>query len=132
MMDEGTPIDELRVTPDRYLPVRYAGAAEDFNPVHVDREFALSVGLPGAILHGLYGMALVVRAGLAAIDADPRRLKRAKVQFRGMGVAEQEIVVRGIVARRDGTEVVVEATADQGESALIRHGEVALDVAPVR
>ena len=53
---------ELRVTPDRYLPVRYAGASGDFNPIHVDPEFARSVGLPDAILHGLYMMGLAARA----------------------------------------------------------------------
>ena len=31
---------ELKVTPDRYLTVRYAGASGDFNPIHVDEEFA--------------------------------------------------------------------------------------------
>ena len=30
----------LRVTPDKYLPHRYAGASGDFNPIHIDAEFA--------------------------------------------------------------------------------------------
>ena len=43
-------MDELRevtVTPDRYLTYRYAGASGDFNPIHLDDEFARSVDLPG-------------------------------------------------------------------------------------
>jgi acyl dehydratase len=48
---------ELKVTPDKYLPHRYAGASGDFNPIHIDREFAQQVGLPSNILHGLYSMA---------------------------------------------------------------------------
>ena len=40
-------IPELRVTPDKYLTVRYAGASGDFNPIHIDEEFARAVGLPG-------------------------------------------------------------------------------------
>ena len=61
-MNEGDRIEELRVTPDKYLPHRYAGASGDFNPIHIDKEFAKQVGLPSNILHGLYGMAQVARA----------------------------------------------------------------------
>ena len=50
------------MTPDKYLPHRYAGASGDFNPIHIDPEFAKAVGLPGNILHGLYSMAQVARA----------------------------------------------------------------------
>ncbi|MBA2794116.1 MAG: hypothetical protein H0U32_09040, partial [Thermoleophilaceae bacterium] len=85
-MNEGDQIPELKVTPDRFLPHRYAGASGDFNPIHIDPEFAKQVGLPGNILHGLYGMGLVARANAAAAGGDPRALKRLSVQFRGMGM----------------------------------------------
>ena len=65
----GDAIPELRVTPDKYLPHRYAGASGDFNPIHIDPEFAKAVGLPGNILHGLYMMGLVARANAAASPA---------------------------------------------------------------
>ena len=75
-MNEGDQIPELKVTPDRFLPHRYAGASGDFNPIHVDKEFATQVGLPSTILHGLYSMALVAKANVAAAGGDPRSLKR--------------------------------------------------------
>ena len=90
------------MTPDKYLPHRYAGASGDFNPIHIDPEFAKAVGLPGNILHGLYMMGLVARANAAIAGGDPRALKRLSVQFRGMGAPEQEIVVTGTVKEADG------------------------------
>ena len=60
-MNAGDEIPTLSVTPDRYLTVRYAGASGDFDPIHVDDEFARQVGLPGQ-RHGLWTMAQVARA----------------------------------------------------------------------
>ena len=94
---QGDSLRELRVTPDKYLPHRYAGASGDFNPIHIDPEFAKAVGLPGNILHGLYSMAQVARAHTEAAGG-PRALKRLSVQFRGMGVPEQEIAVTATVS----------------------------------
>jgi acyl dehydratase len=127
-MDVGDQIPELRVTPDKYLPHRYAGASGDFNPIHIDPEFAKAVGLPGNILHGLYMMGLVARANAAVADGDPRALKRLAVQFRGMGAPEQEIVVSGTVREADGGRVVIDTVAAQGESQVIRNAEAELQV----
>jgi acyl dehydratase len=119
----GDAIPELRVTPDRYVPHRYAGASGDFNPIHIDDEFAKQVGLPRNILHGLYSMALVARASAALGHGDPRSLRRLKVQFRGMGVPEEEIVVTGTVRDVHGDTMVVDTEARQGENAIIRNAE---------
>src|SRR5947208_10925395 len=124
----GAPIPELRVTPDKYLTVRYAGASGDFNPIHIDEEFARSVGLPGRILHGLYTMAQVARAQTEAAGG-PESLRRLSVQFRGMGLPEQEIVVRSTVREERGGVAIVDALADQGGSAIIRNAEAELRLA---
>jgi 3-hydroxybutyryl-CoA dehydratase len=119
----GDQIPELRVTPDKYLPHRYAGASGDFNPIHIDDEFAKMVGLPRNILHGLYSMGLVAKANAALAGGDPRALKRLSVQMRGMGVPEQEIVVTGTVKSVEGDRVVVDTVAAQGDNALIKNAE---------
>ena len=65
-LEPGQQLPDLKVTPDRYLTYRYAGASGDFNPIHIDPEFAKAVALPGTILHGLYMMGLVARANAEA------------------------------------------------------------------
>jgi len=117
---------DLKVTPDKYLPHRYAGASGDFNPIHIDSQFAQEVGLPSNILHGLYSMAQVARACTSAVGGDPRSLRRLSVQFRGMGFPEQEIRVSGSEREsRDGV-TVVEVVAEQGEEQIIRNAEAEL------
>jgi acyl dehydratase len=128
-LNAGDAIPELRETPDKYLPHRYAGASGDFNPIHIDPEFAKQVGLPGNILHGLYMMALVARANAELAGGDPRSLKRLSVQFRGMGAPEQEIVVTGTVKEADdGNRVTVECEAAQGENKVIRNAEAEVEL----
>jgi acyl dehydratase len=126
-MKQGESIPELKVTPDKYLPHRYAGASGDFNPIHIDPEFAKQVGMEGSILHGLYSMAQVARANVAAAGGDPRTLRRLAVQFRGMGFPEQEITVTGTVKEENDGRVVVDTVAEQGGNQIIRNAEAELE-----
>ncbi len=123
----GDELPTLRVTPDKYLTVRYAGASGDFNPIHIDEEFARQVGLPGRILHGLWTMAQVARA-LTEAGGGPHALKRLSVQFRGMGLPEQEVVVTSKVreVRQDRT-AIVDTVAEQGGNQIIRNAEAEID-----
>ena len=126
-MQVGDSIPEVKVTPDAGQTTRYKDASGDPNPIHVDEDFAKSVGLPGVILHGLYSMAQVARANNAAAGGDPRALKRLAVQFRGMGFPEQEIVVTGTVKdERDG-RLVIDTVAEQSGNQIIRNAEAEID-----
>jgi len=124
-MQPGDEITPLAVTPDRYLTVRYAGASGDFNPIHIDEEFARQVGLPGRILHGLYTMAQVARAQTDA-GGGPESLKRLSVQFRGMGLPERELVVTGTVTAVADGVATVECGCEQGAKRIIRNAEAEL------
>jgi acyl dehydratase len=124
-MHAGDALPELKVTPDKYVTVRYAGASGDFNPIHIDEEFAKAVGLPGRILHGLWTMAQVARAQTDAAGG-PEKLRSLRVQFRGMGVPEREITVTSVVREVAGGVARVETTAEQGAKAIIRGAEAEL------
>jgi acyl dehydratase len=125
-MRPGDQLPELKVTPDRYLTVRYAGASGDFNPIHIDDDFAKQVGLPGKILHGLWTMAQVARAQTEAAGG-PHALKRLDVQFRGVGLPERELTVTSTVQEvRDGV-AVVHTVAEQDGKAIIRNAEARIE-----
>ncbi len=126
--EPGAELPALSVTPDKYVPHRYAGASGDFNPIHIDPEFAKAVGLPGNILHGLYSMAQVARAAVEAAGGDPRSLRRLSVQFRGMGRPEVEIQVKGSVREANGGRVVVDVVAEQEGNQIIRNAEAELQL----
>ena len=55
----GTVLAEKIVYIDRDMLKAYADASGDQNPIHQNEEFALSVGLPNVIAHGMLTMALV-------------------------------------------------------------------------
>jgi acyl dehydratase len=59
MIEIGTALPERVFEIDRALLVAYANASGDQNPIHQNEEFALSVGLPNVIAHGMLTMALV-------------------------------------------------------------------------
>lgn len=70
-MSEPRPSPEIRLG-DQITPLSrtvsqeqidaYAEASGDHNPIHLDAEFARSVGLPGTIAHGMLDMAILGEA----------------------------------------------------------------------
>jgi hypothetical protein len=72
-------------------------------------------------------MAQVARAQTEAAGG-PESLKRLSVQFRGMGVPEQEIVVSGTVRERSGGHVVIDTVAEQADKQIIRNAEAELEL----
>ena len=124
-MQPGDELRKLSVTPDKYLTVRYAGASGDYNPIHIDEDFAKQVGLPGRILHGLWTMAQVARAQTENAGS-PHALKRLSVQFRGMGLPEREIKVTSTVREVREDAIVVDAVAEQDGNQIIRNATAEL------
>jgi acyl dehydratase len=99
----------------------YAEASGDYNPFHVDPEFALSVGLPGAIAHGLLEMGILAEA-LARWAGGADHLQSLQVRFSKPLVAGDTITCTGTVTAVDEAQglatLEVEATSDRGERVL--------------
>ena len=99
-------IKSFEIVVDKYCPFYYAGASGDFNPIHIDNDFAKSVGLPGIILQGLCTMAFVYRAVTG--DKDPAKLKKLKVRFRNIVRPLDQISIKGKVINVENDFATVE------------------------
>lgn len=108
---------ERRVTFTREQIAAYAEASGDQNPIHLDDEFARSVGLPGVIAHGLLQMGLLaVVAGEAA--GGPLRLKRLACRFAGM--VEPGDTVTFAATKAGPGHLDLSATNQRGEAVLTK------------
>ncbi|MBM7168129.1 MaoC family dehydratase [Streptomyces sp. G44] len=60
-VEVGTELPAQTFPVTRATLVRYAGASGDFNPIHWNEKFAVEVGLPDVIAHGMFTMAEAIR-----------------------------------------------------------------------
>ncbi|MFG2903660.1 MULTISPECIES: MaoC family dehydratase [Streptomycetaceae] len=91
------PAQSFPVTRDTL--VRYAGASGDFNPIHWNEKFALEVGLPDVIAHGMFTMAEAIRVVTDWVG-DPAAVVEYGVRF-----------TRPVPVPNDGVGAVVEVSA---------------------
>jgi acyl dehydratase len=90
--------------------VRYAGASGDFNPLHWNARFAIGVGLPDVIAHGMFTMATAARLVTDWVG-DPGAVLDYSVRFTRPVVvpdddAGAELEVEGVVAEKLADGVV--------------------------
>jgi acyl dehydratase len=100
---------------------RYSQASGDPMPIHLDDDFAKTMGLPGIIVHGLCTMAFCSRAVIAQFcPEDPTKLRRFAVRFSKI-VQPSEQVTHALwrAGDQDGVErIVFETTSDNGNVAI--------------
>jgi acyl dehydratase len=83
-------VTQRSVTFTREQIAAYAEASGDHNPIHLDDDFARTVGLPGIIAHGMLQMGIM---GTVAAEAagGPEKLRRLYCRFAGMVVPGDEV-----------------------------------------
>ncbi len=79
---------------------RYAGAIGDFNPVHVDEEFARAAGMPSVIAHGPLTLTLAIDTLVAQVGAG--KLRRFDARLRAPVLPGDVLTV---VPSGDGVEI---------------------------
>jgi acyl dehydratase len=108
---------ERQVTFTREQISAYAEASGDRNPIHLDDDFAKSVGLPGVIAHGMLQMGLM--ATVAAESAGgPERLRRLNCRFAGIVVPGDTVTFSALPATPGTLEL--RAVNQLGEAVLTK------------
>ncbi|MBD0694291.1 MaoC family dehydratase [Streptomyces sp. CBMA123] len=98
-VEVGTELPAQSFPVTRATLVRYAGASGDFNPIHWNEKFALEVGLPDVIAHGMFTMAEAIRVVTDWVG-DPAAVVEYGVRF-----------TRPVPVPNDGVGAVIEVSA---------------------
>lgn len=131
----GDSIGSAEVPVQRAGFVRYAGASGDFNPIHWDEKFAVFVGLPSVIGHGMWTMG-AASSLVSRWAGDAGRIVSYGVRFSAPVVVDYEdatpLSVSGVVKSIDEDEhtVVVELTATQGDTKVLSRALATVDLRP--
>jgi acyl dehydratase len=120
----GEPIVTMAQQIDKDQTYRYKEASGDFNPIHVDENFAKMAGLPGIIVHGLCTMAFTSKVMIDKLcGGDPAKLKRLRVRFTRPVLPGQVITTRVWPdGERDRRKVFAFETFNSDNRAVIKGG----------
>ena len=110
-------MSEERVTFSREQIAAYAEASGDHNPIHLDEEFARSVGLPGVIAHGLLQMGIAATVASAAAGG-PDHLRRLFVRFAGMVEPGDTVTFKAVPVAEGKLELT--AVNQKGQAVLTK------------
>ncbi len=88
----------------------YAGASGDYNPVHVDLDFARRAGMPDVFAHGMLSMAYLAR--LLTNWVDQSAIRSMSVRFMAMTHVGDRVF---------GSAIVAEKFVERGEKRALLH-----------
>jgi len=114
MIAVGASLPEKILYLDREMLKAYADASGDQNPIHQNEEFALSVGLPNVIAHGMLTMALVGKyvtdwsGGSASVKEFGARFIKPVIVPAGEKV---DLTINAAVVEINGSEIKLDLVA---------------------
>lgn len=112
---------------DSNQAIRYSQASGDTNPIHLDSDFARTVGLPDVILQGLCTMSFATRAILTGTNAEPTKLKSVRTRFTRPVFMGDILTTQGWVVRETPqSQVIGFETYNQESIPVLTLGEVEL------
>ena len=132
MTRKGDTLPTIQKTVTQDQIEKYARASGDFNPIHIDREFAESTQFGGTIAHGMMVAATISEMMVAAFGRDWSESGKMKIRFRSPVKPGQSITTQGSVRRVSESDGVIRVSCsisvikDDGETAISGQAEVSL------
>jgi acyl dehydratase len=127
----GDSLPTLKKHPTPRQLVMWAGASGDFYPIHYDKDFALSQGLPGIIVHGMLTASFLAQL-VTDWMGDLGTFKILETSNRSMFFPNQDIICKGKITKKyiEKKENLVEceiwAENSKGEKCVMATALVAL------
>ncbi|MHA2226278.1 MAG: MaoC/PaaZ C-terminal domain-containing protein [Candidatus Hodarchaeales archaeon] len=117
----------MKVTSDQ--SERYSATSGDTNPIHLDKEYAISVGLPDRILHGMCTMAFAIQVFVDEIaNGDPTKVIRVRTRFTNPVFMNETLITHGWILNETETRKIVgfETKNEEGVTVLM-NGEIEIE-----
>lgn len=130
MMQKGDTLPQVEKQVEQTRIEQYASASGDFNPIHIDHEFATQTQFGGTIAHGMMVAATISEIMTSAFGRDWAQSGKMKIRFRSPVKPGQTVTATGSVQRvtpsGDSSRIVctVSVVKDDGEVAISGQTEV--------
>jgi acyl dehydratase len=129
----GQEIPTFERTPTKAQLVRYAGAEDDYMPVHFDHHYAVAAGQPGVINHGWLTYAILLQAVTAWLPPEVASISRTHVRYVRAAFPENPVICQGRVTAKTeegGRRTLeIEAVATNGDGEATTRACVTLEIA---
>ena len=114
------------------LIARWAAGSGDFNPIHYDKDWALSEGLPNTVIAGPMKAAMLAQYLVDWAGGNPRAIRSLTCRYRGMDLTGDTLTLSGKVTKKENRTISVELTVhnQRGELSTSATAEVHLTVDP--
>jgi len=124
--EETTFPDLVKSPVTRVQLAQYAGASGDFNPIHIDVEFAKNSPLGGVIAHGMLSMGFLGQY-VEKLAGEDGNVKLFKVQFRAMVRPGDTITCEAQLKELTNNEAIFDIKAVNQNGDVVVKGEAIIE-----
>lgn len=122
----GDKLTEKSVTITQALIDGYADLSGDYNPIHVDAEFAAKTQFGGRIAHGMLGVALINAALAHDLGMDWNKGAEVKFKFKKPIKAGESVRIAGVLRAKNPDKMVIDVDCYKADDEVAIAGTIAI------